>query len=143
MLGEDFIGNEQAEAKKQRTLTLKVSYTSELADKLNTALHFVINKIGFKPLEEFTFIKGLTQMTLYDADGTTLIMDLQISGASLNTGNIVFHTDDCLRDYHKYIVSGVEFINRPEYTSAGLQVKFIDDQDNCYTLLEERTYTEP
>ncbi len=142
MLSEDFNGNEQAEAKKNRILTLRVGYTNELTDKLNAALHFVINKIGFRPLEELTFIKGLKQMTLYDAGGNRLVMDLQILGTGVNTENIIFHTDDCLRDYHKYLVSGVEFINRPEYNAAGLQVRFLDDQDNCYTLLEERTYTD-
>jgi len=142
MLIEEYNGNEQAEAKKHRTLSLRVSYTIGLTDKLNTALHFVINKIGFNPLEEFAFIKGLKQITLYDAGGNKLIIDLQILETDATTESIVFHTDDCLRDYHKYIVSGVEFINRPEYKAAGLQVRFIDDQDNCYTLLEERTYTE-
>ena len=142
MLSEDYNGNGQAEAKKHRTLNLRISYTNELTGKLNTALHFVINKIGFTPLEEFTFIKGLNHIMLYDTNENRLIIDLQIIEAGPDNGNIIFHTDDCLRDYHKYIVSGVEFINRPEYNTAGLQVRFIDDQDNCYTLLEERTYSE-
>jgi hypothetical protein len=55
---------------------------------------------------------------------------------------IIFHTDDCLRDYHKYTLAGVEFISRPEYTEAGLRVDFLGHEENRYTLLEERIYTD-
>lgn len=142
MLSEHWNTNEQAEAPKQKTLTLRVSCTNELTGKLNTALRFVVNKIGFTPIDEFTFITGLSQFTLFNTNGNTLVIELQIIEPGLNTENIIFHTQDCLRDYHRYIMSGVEFINRPEYNASGLRVRFIDDEDNCYTLLEERTYTE-
>ena len=59
MLSEDINKNEQAEARKPRSLNLRVSYTNELSVKLNKALYYVADKIGFKPIEEFTFIKGL------------------------------------------------------------------------------------
>ncbi len=142
MLSEYYNGNEQAEVMRPMTLNLRVSCTNEFTHKLNTALHFVIHKIGFDPLEQFTFINGFNQFTLFNTNGDRLIIDLQIIEPGLNTGNIIFHTDDCLRDYHRYIMSGVEFINRPEYNISGLQVKFMDGEDNCYTLLEERTYIE-
>ncbi len=142
MLSEEYNENRQAEVKKNKILNLRVSYPLELTNKLNTALHFVINKIEFSPQEEFTFIPGLENSTLFDINGNRLVVDLQILKAPTNTANIIFHTDDCLRDYHKYIMSGVEFINRPEYILAGLQVRFIDDKDNCYTMLEDRTYNE-
>lgn len=141
MIGENFNEHEQAEAKKQQTLNLRVSYTIEFTNQLNKALHFVINKIGFNPLEEFTFIKGLQHIKLNDANGRSLAIHLDIFDKGA-IESIVFYTDDCLRDYHKYILSGVEFLSRPEYTPAGLQVKFIDEEDNCYTLLEERNYSE-
>ncbi len=141
MTGENFNEHQQAEAKKQRIINLKVSYTSELTSQLNNALHFVSDKIGFKAPEEFTFNNGLQHIKLFDANGNTLAINLNL----LEEGaieSVVFHTDDCLRDYHKYIISGVEFLSRPEYTPAGLQVKFIDGDDNCYILLEERNYSE-
>lgn len=141
MIGENFNEHGQAEAKKQQALNLRVSYTIEFTNQLNKALHFVTDKIGFNPVEEFTFIKGLTHIKLYDANGKSLAIHLDLLGEG-TIESIVFHTDDCLRDYHKYIVSGVEFLSRPEYTAAGLQVKFIDEEDNCYTLLEERNYSE-
>lgn len=142
MLSEEINKNEQAESMKPRSIKLQVSYTDELSAKLNKALHYVAHKIGFKPMEEFTFIKGLEEMRLYDSTGNTLIVSLKTHKTGVNSDTIVFYTDDCLRDYHRYIVSGVEFISRPEYTEAGLQVCFIDEEDNRFTLLEERSYTE-
>ncbi|MES3018867.1 MAG: hypothetical protein V4721_13855 [Bacteroidota bacterium] len=142
MLSEFYQGNEHVEEVKQKTLNLRVSCTNQLAEKLNAALHFVIKKIGFAPLDKITFTNESKQFTLFDADGSKLSIDIQIIGHNSYTENIIFHTNDCLRDYHKYTMLGVEFINRPEYNTSGLQVNFIDDNDNCYTLLEERFYTE-
>ena len=142
MLSEDINKNEQAEARKPRSLNLRVSYTNELSVKLNKALHFVADKIGFRPIEDFTFIKESVEMRLHDSTGNTLILNLETHETGVNRDTIIFYTDDCLRDYHRYIVSGVKFISPPEYTEAGLQVCFIDEEDNRYTLLEERSYTE-
>ncbi len=143
MLSEEYNGNDQAEAKKRRFLNLRVSYTNELADKLNTALHFVIHKIGFEPQQQVAFSnQSGNDLILNDSEGNRLTIDLQMHESNDKIKSITFHTDDCLRDYHKYILSGVEFTSRPEYNAAGLQVNFIDDADNCYTLLEERIYTE-
>lgn len=145
MLGADYNENDYVEIKKQRTLQLRVSYTPELAGKLNTAIYFVMNKLGFMPEEQVDFNKDHPigePITLVSAETNTMTLTLQVSENISNLKNIVFHTDDCLRDYHNYSMSGVEFINRPEYITAGLQVNFIDHEDNCYTLLEERNYTE-
>jgi len=142
MLSEDNNTNGQAEAKKNVALILRVSYPKELTHKLNTAIDFVVNKIGFTPLKKFRFVQGSKYIILYDANGDSLDVGLEILEVGANPENIIFHTDDCLKDYHKYLVAGVEFINRPEYNAAGLQVRFIDDESNCYTLLEERTYNE-
>jgi len=142
MLSEDFNKNAQAEARKPRSLNLRVSYTNELSVKLNKALHFVADKIGFRPIEDFTFIKESVEMRLHDSTGNTLILNLETHETGVNRDTIIFYTDDCLRDYHRYIVSGVKFISPPEYTEAGLQVCFIDEEDNRYTLLEERSYSE-
>lgn len=142
MLFEDLNENELAEARQKRVLNLRVSYPDALSNKVNKALHYAIHKMGFKPQSEFAFIKGTNQINLHDASGNTISIHIEVSDPSAASENIIFYTNDCLRDYHKYIVSGVEFVNRPEYNSAGLQVRFIDDEDNCYTLLEERFYNE-
>ena len=142
MLSEDFNKNAQAEARKPRSLNLRVSYSDESSVKLNKALHYVADKIGFKPMEDFTFINELEEMRLHDSTGNTLILNLEKHETGVNRDTIIFYTDDCLRDYHKYIVSGVKFISHPEYTEAGLQVCFRDQENNRYILLEERSYTE-
>ncbi len=99
-------------------------------------------KIYWKCVLKIEIINSFNDLILNDSDGNKLIIDLQILESNDKIKSIIFHTDDCLRDYHKYILSGVEFISRPEYNAAGLQVNFIDDADNCYTLLEERIYTD-
>lgn len=143
MLTGDYNKNEQAEAVKQKVLNLRVSYTDELAGKLDTALQFVVRKIGFRPAQEFSYNSQFGKdLILNDPEGNKLNINLQKLGSSNNITSIIFHTDDCLRDYHKYILLGVEFTSRPEYNGSGLQVNFIDDTGNCYTLLEERIYTE-
>jgi hypothetical protein len=142
MLSEQYNGNGQVETHTHRTLNLRVSCTNELTHKLNRAVQFVLNKIGFRSLDDFHFSNELKHITRIDINGNRVNVELQIIVAGMHKDYIIFHTDDCLRDYHRYITSGVEFINRPEYTPAGLQVNFIDDADNCYTLLEERNYNE-
>lgn len=142
MLFEDFSQNELVEAQKKRVLNLRVSYPIALDNKVNKALHFAVQKMGFDPQAEFTFNAGDKRIDLHDSDKNMLSIHIEASESAANTENIIFYTNDCLRDYHRYLVSGVEFVNRPEYNSAGLQVCFIDDQDNVYTLLEERSYNE-
>ena len=143
MLSGNYRENDQAEAKRRGTLNLRVSHTKDLVEKLYTALNFVINKIGFIPEQELTLpVNSGEDITLVDAGGNILIISLQLIEPGTGTNKIIFHTDDCLRDYHKYLMSGVEFISRPAYNETGLQVDFIDHRDNCYTLLEERFYTE-
>ncbi len=142
MLFEDFNQNELAEAQKKRVLNLRVSYPTALVIKVNKALHYAVHKMGFDPQAEFTFNAGDKRIDLRDSDENMLSIHIEASESAANTENIIFYTNDCLRDYHRYLVLGVEFVNRPEYNSAGLQVRFIDDQDNVYTLLEERNYNE-
>ncbi len=140
MLSEYINQNEQAALIKPKTLTLRVSCKSDLIEKLNTALDFVSKKMGFQLPGGLTFSDGTNTHTLINPNGNKLLLDVHIIPNGTDT--IIFYTDDCLRDYHKYLISGVEFLNRPEYTAAGLQVKFMDHQNNYYTLLEERTYNE-
>jgi hypothetical protein len=143
MLSGHYNGKSQTEAEKRTNLALKVSYTPNLTDKLNTALQFVINKMGFIQEQKVIFNhEPLSSITLIDPEGKTLTITLDLVEKGTGIENITFHTEDCLRDYHKYLMSGVEFISRPEYHTAGLQVNFIDNENNHYTLLEERIYTE-
>lgn len=124
--------------------TLRLSYAPSLANKITSALDFVLDKLKFQPVERFIFNEAFVNksVTLKDLNGNSLTLDLQIIDNKPEMKNITFYTDDCLRDYHKYLIAGVEFMNRPEYTHAGLQVDFIGNSDNRYTLLEERIYTE-
>ncbi|MGB4399283.1 MAG: hypothetical protein WBJ10_07935 [Daejeonella sp.] len=142
MLFEDFNQNELVEAQKKRVLNLRVSYPVALDNKVNKVLHYAVHKMGFDPQAEFTFNAGDKRIDLRDSDENMLSIHIEASESAANTENIIFYTNDCLRDYHRYLVLGVEFVNRPEYNSAGLQVRFIDDEDNFYTLLEERNYNE-
>ena len=142
MLFEDFNQNELVEAQKNRVLNLRVSYPIALDNKVNKALHYAVDKMGFEPQAEFAFKPGDNRIDLHDSNDNMLSIHIEASDSSVMTENIIFYTNDCLRDYHRYIVLGVEFVNRPEYNSAGLQVRFIDDEDNVYTLLEERNYNE-
>ena len=128
----------------RKPITLRLSYIPELADKITEALDFVLSKLKFYPVEKFIFSESFcsSEVTLTDAKGNVLTLIMYLLENDPGIRYIIFHTDDCLRDYHKYILAGVEFVNRPEYTGAGLQVDFLGYADNRYTLLEERTYTD-
>ncbi len=135
--------DEPAQTTQPRVFSLRVSYTTELAAQLDTALQFVVRKIGFKPSEQFTYsIPSENNLILDDTNGNRLIINCQKLESNDRIKSIIFYTDDCLRDYHKYILLGVEFTSRPEYNGSGLQVNFLDHAGNCCTLLEERIYTE-
>jgi hypothetical protein len=143
MLSRPYKEDEQADIVKLRVVTLRVSYTDELLNKLDTALHFVIRKMGFATLPPLSYsVLSGNELIQHDPDGNKLTLIFQKLENSAGINTIIFHTDDCLRDYHRYILLGVEFTSRPQYHAAGLQVNFIDDYGNCYTLLEERIYTE-
>jgi hypothetical protein len=134
----------QRTTSSRKPLNLRVSYTDELAFQLPEALRFVMLKLDFNPTMEFdpgNLPVGIPK-TLLDEDGNSLTLLLQLLDRNAEMKNIIFHTDDCLRDYHKYILAGVEFISRPEYKAEGLQVNFMGYADGHYTLLEERNYTE-
>ncbi|SKB92011.1 hypothetical protein [Daejeonella lutea] len=142
MLSEFYNDNEQAEILQPKTISLKISCNPALTNKLNTALRFVTLKMGYVMLEDFNYVENQDQYILLTTNRNKVSVELNITKPGTSSENIIFHTDDCLRDYHKYIMLGVEFVNRPEYSNCGLQVKFIDDHDNHYTLLEERYYNE-
>ncbi len=142
--------NEDQNEKSRQTISnrgpinLRVSFPARLVSRLSNALDFVLCKLDFTPLHRFNFGEILEgePARVEDINGNILTLTLNIIKEDTGISNIIFHTDDCLRDYHKYIVSGVEFIKRPEYTSAGLQVEFIGNDNEQYTLLEERVYTD-
>jgi len=129
---------------ERRPITLKLSYVPDLVPQLADALDFVIEKLKFLPIEKLQLNEALKNepIQLRDSNGNVLNLIIQKMEPDSGFNYITFHTDDCLRDYHKYTLAGVEFISRPEYTDAGLRVDFLGHKENRYTLLEERTYTD-
>ncbi len=127
-----------------KMMTLRLSYIPELVPQIPAAVDYVLSKLTFEPVEIIDFKERINTgpIVLNDCSGNTLTLILHELNNDQEVKYIIIHTDDCLRDYHKYIIAGVEFINRPEYTNAGLQVDFLDNRDNRYTLLEERIYTD-
>jgi len=144
MLNTNQYENEEYAIKSNKPMHLRVTYTPRLAGKLSHAINFVIRKLGFSPAGEISLSgdPAFNPLTVPGANNSKLTIILQKLEDNSGISNIIFHTDDCLRDYHKYILAGIEFISRPEYNEAGLQLSFTDNENNCYTLLEERNYTE-
>lgn len=130
--------------KERKPLNLRVSYTPDLEEQLLDALDFVLCKLDFELVQKLNpdqISIGIPEI-LIDVHGNSLSLLIQLLENKPEITNIIFHTNDCLRDYHKYIVAGVEFVSRPQYTKAGLQVGFMGSGNKCYTLLEEREYLE-
>lgn len=137
------ISNQQVRSER-RPITLKVSYLPDHVPHLADALDFVIDKLQFIPTEKLFLSKFPINDAIQLSDNNGNLLTLIMTGIENKPEftYIIFHTDDCLRDYHKYTLAGVEFISRPEYTEAGLRVDFLGHEENRYTLLEERIYTD-
>lgn len=136
--------SDQPAVPDRKPISLRLSFIPALAAKITDALDFAFGVLNFYPDEKFIFNESFSNepITLKDDRGTVLTINLNALENDSEIKHIIFHTDDCLRDYHKYIVAGVEFVSRPEYTEAGLQVDFLGNNNNRYTLLEERIYTD-
>ncbi|HQT22578.1 MAG: hypothetical protein B7X86_06130 [Sphingobacteriales bacterium 17-39-43] len=144
MVSKDQNISNQSLRSERRPITLKLSYLPVHVPHIADALDFVIEKLQFIPTEKFLFSESPKNdpIQLKDSNGNLLTLIMQEIKNKPEFNYIIFHTDDCLRDYHKYTLAGVEFISRPEYTDAGLRVDFLGHKENRYTLLEERIYTE-
>ncbi|HQS06499.1 MAG TPA: hypothetical protein PLT16_12800, partial [Daejeonella sp.] len=143
MVSKDQNISNQSLRSERRPITLKLSYLPVHVPHIADALDFVIEKLQFIPTEKFLFSESPKNdpIQLKDSNGNLLTLIMQEIKNKPEFNYIIFHTDDCLRDYHKYTLAGVEFISRPEYTDAGLRVDFLGHKENRYTLLEERIYT--
>jgi hypothetical protein len=144
MVSQDQNTKNQSISSERRPITLKLSYMPDHVPHLADALDFVIEKLQFIPTEKFFLSEGPKNepIQLRDSNGNLLTLIMQEIEYKPEFNYIIFHTNDCLRDYHKYTLAGVEFISRPEYTDAGLRVDFLGHKENRYTLLEERIYTD-
>ena len=144
MVSQDQNNRVQPIKPERRPLTLRLSYVPDLFPFVADALDFVIEKLQFFPTEELFLLDGPKNepIEMKDSYGNVLTLIMQQIEYNPQFNYIIFHTDDCLRDYHKYTQAGVEFISRPEYTEAGLRVDFMGHKENRYTLLEERSYTD-
>lgn len=136
--------NQFAPAAATKLRTLKLSYAKNEEKNLRYAVRYVLHKLEFQPLylPEFDLSKQEYHILMNDAEENELMLEVKRSPEKEAFSGIVFYTDNCLRDYHKYILLGVEFISRPEYCEQGLMVKFIAPNDSVYTLLERRIYSE-
>ncbi len=144
MVSQDQNISNQPISPDRRPITLKLSYLPDHVPHLADALDFVIEKLQFLPTEKFFLSEAPKNepIQLRDSKGNLLTLIMQEIENKPEFNYIIFHTDDCLRDYHKYTLAGVEFISRPEYTNSGLRVDFLGHKENRYTLLEERIYTD-
>lgn len=144
MVSQDQNNGNQSISRERRPITLRLSYLADHVPHLADALDFVIGKLQFLPTEKSLTSEALKNgsMQLRDSNGNLLTLIMKEIKNKPEFNYIIFHTDDCLRDYHKYTLAGVEFISRPEYTDAGLRVDFLGYKENRYTLLEERIYTD-
>ncbi len=129
---------------ERKPLTLRLSYAPDLVSQISDALDFVVEKLNLSPSKKFSLsdILNHEQINFRDSNGNSINLIIQQIEYKPEFNYIIFHTDDCLRDYHKYILAGIEFISRPEYTDAGLRVDFLGHKENRYTLLEERIYND-
>jgi len=144
MVSQDQNTKNQLIRPERRPITLRLCFRSDHVLHIADALDFVLEKLQFQPTEKFILAAAPTNETLKlkDSKGNLLTLILEEIENKPEFKYIIFHTDDCLRDYHKYTLAGVEFISRPEYTDAGLRVDFLGNNENRYTLLEERIYTD-
>ena len=144
MVSQDQNNSIQPIKPERRPITLRLSYKPDHATHIADALDFVIEKLQFLPTEKFLLSDAPKNepIQLRDSNGNLLTLVMQEIENKPEFNFIIFHTDDCLRDYHKYTLAGVEFISRPEYTDAGLRVDFLGHKEYRYTLLEERIYTD-
>lgn len=114
------------------------------ARSLKYALRYVLHKLNFQPafmIDPDTRVNS-EKILLQDQTGSDLLLEIEKLPAETDLAGIVFYTDNCLRDYHKYITLGVEFTSRPQYCEHGLKVEFLAPDDSVYTLLEKRSYSE-
>lgn len=144
MVSQDQNNSKQPVNPERRPITLKMSYLPAHVPHIADALDFVIEKLQFLPTEKsfLTKVPKNEPIQLRDSNGNLLTLIMQEIEDKPEFNYIIFHTNDCLRDYHKYTLAGVEFISRPEYTDAGLRVDFLGHKESRYTLLEERIYTD-
>jgi len=128
----------------RRVITLRLSYFSDLKHQLADAVDFVLEKLKFYPIKKFNPSPDLKEaiIILEGQNNDFLILDIKLVERSVEFKYITFYTNDCLRDYHKYTLAGVEFTGRPEYSKLGLRVDFIGKKEARYSLLEERKYTD-
>lgn len=123
--------------------TLRLSYCPDLKHELADAVDFVLGKLKFYPTEKFSPTPDLKDglILLKGQNNEYLTLDIKLIEASAELKYITFYTNDCLRDYHKYTLAGVEFLSRPEYSKLGLRVDFLGNKQQTYSLLEQRIYT--
>jgi hypothetical protein len=131
----------QLEINGNKPLNLKFGYPEHLMRELSSAINFVLAKLDFTPLKPIVLTNLIDEerLVIFTVEEKQINIYLHQNDNS-EFQHIVVYTNDCLRDYHHYILLGVEFTSRPVYCSKGLRVDFYGEGNTLYTLLEERDY---
>lgn len=106
----------------------------DLKKNIRTVAHiqrYFLQDLDFEELEvnrqqalSLTYVKG------------SMILEVRCD----DNDPIMVISQDCIRDYVKLKLMGVQFLGDIVYVDQGLCVKFIDTYGNAYILLEERNY---
>lgn len=122
-------------------MSLSIKYVPISVTKLETAILFFKEQLGFEQTEPATLFQSERQLIVKSPTGDTSFLLLENNHAQ-SPSKIVLKTDDCIKDYHTLKAKGVTFQTQPNYLDEGLSACFSDPFGNQYILLEERSYVE-
>ena len=122
-----------------------LGFVSIVVNDEDAALDFYTNKLGFEKRGDRNF-KGLPRFLTVAPKGQKAPEIVLVKAGASNiqrpqgghTG-LVFHTDDCRRDFATLKERGVNFISEPTEMPFGIQALFSDIDGNLFFLAEPRT----
>lgn len=125
-------------------MNLEIRYLVIPVKDREASLEFFCGKLGFQAAGSVNIRNRHCAALKINDKGPLLVLeetDIEDEkDVSLRSERIVLNTDDCLRDYYKLKSLGVTFLNKPEYLSVGLSVRFTDPSGNQFSLFEQRDY---
>lgn len=126
-------------------MTEELTYLNVCVKDPEKTIRFLTQHLGFFNYRRLNEIEKPAKQGFLIGNkfGNNYFIPLQskpdIQAISINKP-MVINTDDCLRDYHKLRMAGINFEGMPRYTPNGLEVVVADKNGNRYTLLEKRNY---
>jgi len=121
-------------------MCLTVNYLPVFVKNLQTEIDFYTSKLGFELLGDGIYHND-NQCKLVKAGDNTIIGIIE--DPQSNDGyksKMLLNTPDLLHDYHQLRLAGIEFMNKPQYSTNGLSAQFADKSGNSYILFEHRNY---